>query len=165
MSAKPVISSVFKAAAWFDKRAGRKLSPIKLHALLFLAWGLYAAENSGRALFPAVFAADSGKVYEPNLYAAADAGFSAVAADVPREAEAFLASVWDRYGGLSAERLVATLRQTEPVRDALRRGEGSLINAAVSETKAPSEDKGITLRSVTTGEAVKAHKWIPGGKK
>jgi uncharacterized phage-associated protein len=131
--------SVFAVAAWFIARAAaaeRGLPPLKLHALLFLAQGLFARNTGGRMLMPGVFVADERGPIEPNLEAVAANGWHPCdgAGGLTAAVERFLEVVWERYGGVAASDLVRAVSRLPVYTAALACGVGTPIgNTALRE--------------------------------
>jgi uncharacterized phage-associated protein len=106
------------------------LQPQKLHCLLLLAQGCYAARYGGRPLMPAVFVADPRGPIEPNLHAAFSRGCPDLDLDgaSPNEAvETLIEGLWRRFGQLPAAALVDLVKDLPACREAVSNGERSEI--------------------------------------
>jgi uncharacterized phage-associated protein len=167
--------SVFAVAAWFIARAAaaeRGLPPLKLHALLFLAQGLFARNTGGRMLMPAVFVADERGPIEPNLEAVAANGWDGyeAAGGLTAAVERFLEVVWERYGGVPASDLVRTVSRLPAYTAALACGVGTPVanaalhadvgNAAPTATPATVTSPAKSLRT-QDGRRVRVSAWQP----
>jgi uncharacterized phage-associated protein len=167
---KPVITNIYQIAAWFESQAlasGQSFPMLKMHVLLFLADSMYFLETAGGMLFPAHFLVDADKLYEPTLYYGATTGsFREHAQPLPRPVQKFLMRVWDKYGAMETNRLLAAIYDSAPVKEALRHGPGSLAQVSLPEQNlaAAQQDQGTLMHSVATGQAVKVKKWQPRKK-
>jgi len=106
---KPALKNSLLAVAWFEAAAasaGQRLQPRKLQHLLYLAQGLYAAANDGRALMPSRFVAGSLGPADPNLYGILE---HADSLPEPKElegrAEACLGLIQKKFGALPIEQI------------------------------------------------------------
>ena len=122
----PVCDSMFDVVFWFMDRAlndKEYLQSGKMHRLLYLAQAYYAVLRR-KKLVPAVFvAADEGPL-EPNLYrlfAAAQRPYIERLM-VPEEGEAFLDSLWRRFGHHSGDYLSRLLKSHAPYAEARAQG-------------------------------------------
>jgi len=127
------IETAVDVAAWFCDQAlnnDEYLQPQKLHRLLFLAQGYYAVAYAGRKLMPAVFVADEMGPIEPNVYKMFAKGRPDVDLNLflPEQAEAFLYTIWRRFGHLTVKALNKLTTQTEAYRAAVQRGRRAEIS-------------------------------------
>jgi uncharacterized phage-associated protein len=169
------VESVFDIAFWFVDTAlndNEYLQPQKLHRLLFLAQGYYAAMNKGRKLMPSVFVASEMGPIEPNLYAAFSKGRPDIEFNLflPEGVEEFLTTIWRRFGHHSADRLTAMTKATPAFKEARLRGlRGeipieAMLQAFGRGTETPAIDQVFrpkVLRS-HTGKPVAVKAWVPG---
>lgn len=107
----PALKSTIAAVGWFRFAAeqdGVRLQPRKLQLLLYMAQGLYAAANDGRALVPSRFVAGSLGPCDPNLYPVLEQGGEP---DRPKEidgrAEACLKLIYRKFARSPVEQLDA----------------------------------------------------------
>lgn len=127
------VNTAFEIAFRILKRAHQDsvhLQPQKLHCLLLLAQGCYAARYGGRPLMPAVFVADTRGPIEPNVHAAFSRGCPDLDLDraAPNEAvESLLEGLWRRFGQLPVAALVDLVKDLPACREAARNGERSEI--------------------------------------
>ena len=114
------IETAVDVAIWFSDQAlnhNEYLQPQKLQRLLYLAQGYYAVAFRGRTLMPAVFVAEEMGPVEPNIFKVFAKGRPDVDANLflPEHAEAFLNSIWRRFGHHSAESLTRMANRTRGV--------------------------------------------------
>lgn len=106
---KPALKSTLHAVAWFERDAqanGVRLQPRKLQYLLYMAQGLYAAANDGRALMPSRFVAGSLGPADPNLYGVLEANIHLPELkELESRAEACLGLISKKFGDLPVEQL------------------------------------------------------------
>jgi uncharacterized phage-associated protein len=106
---KPALKSTLHAVAWFERQAtaeGTRLQPRKLQYLLYMAQGLYAAANNGRALMPSRFLAGSLGPADPNLYGVLEADIHLPELkELESRAEACLGLIQKKFGNLPVEQL------------------------------------------------------------
>lgn len=106
---KPALKSTLHAVAWFERQAtaeGVRLQPRKLQYLLYMAQGLYAAANNGRALMPSRFLAGSLGPADPNLYGVLEADIHLPELkELESRAEACLGLIQKKFGNLPVEQL------------------------------------------------------------
>lgn len=106
---KPALKSTLHAVAWFERDAqsnGARLQPRKLQYLLYMAQGLYAAANDGRALMPSRFVASSLGPADPNLYGILEADIHLPELkELESRAEACLGLISRKFGNLPVEQL------------------------------------------------------------
>lgn len=106
---KPALKSSLNAVAWFERAAdkhGVRLQPRKLQYLLYLAQGLYAAANNGRALMPSRFMASSLGPSDPNLYGVLElAGGLPEPKELESRAEACLGIIQKKFGPMPIEQI------------------------------------------------------------
>ncbi|WP_417514711.1 hypothetical protein [Minwuia sp.] len=106
---KPALKTSVAAVAWFNAAAesnGTRLQPRKLQHLLYMAQGLFAAANDGRALMPSRFIAGSLGPCDPNLYPVLEvADESHRPKEIDPKAEACLSLIFRKFGTLPVEQL------------------------------------------------------------
>ena len=150
------------------------LQPQKLQRLLYLAQGYYVVAFKGRTLMPAVFVAEEAGPVEPNIFKVFAKGRPDVDANLflPEHAEAFLHSIWRRFGHLSAETLTRMAKETEAYRKALKRGSRSNISLDAMRLSFVRGEEAPDLKQVVrpkmmrtqTGKPVAVKSWTPGTK-
>ncbi|HAE48310.1 MAG TPA: hypothetical protein DCK97_12900, partial [Tistrella mobilis] len=121
------VESSHDVAGWLMQRArndGRVLAPAKLHALLFLALGQFAAAGRGR-LMPAVFVVTDVGPRAPDLLRVDAATLKL--RPLPQVVERFMETVWAGLGSLELDRLNALIGGLETWRLARDGGIGSEI--------------------------------------
>lgn len=121
------VESIFDIAFWFSDTAlnqNEYLQPQKLHRLMFLSQAYFSVAYGGKKLMPAVFIADDLGPIEPNVYKAFAKGRPDIDVDLfmPEEVEAFLESIWRRFGHLSPERLSQMTKETQAYTQAYKKG-------------------------------------------
>lgn len=172
-----MVDTAFDVALWFADKAlnhNEYLQPQKLHRLMFLAQGYFTVAYEGRRLMPAIFVADDLGPIEPNVFKAFSKGRPNLDVDMfmPAEADAFLDTIWRRFGHYSAEHLTRLTKETLCYRQAFTRGrraEISIESMRLSFTRgedAPALDQVIRpkLMRSQTGKPVAVKSWRPGGK-
>lgn len=115
----PMVPTTLNVASWLYRLAyleGITLQPLKLHRVLYLVQGHFAALNDGRAFMPASFVATKKGPIEPNLYQVLVSGIPDL--DPPPqapndEAIAFLEVVWRKYGHHSSDHLLKVISRDE----------------------------------------------------
>lgn len=105
----PALKTTIAAVGWFGAAAeqdGIRLQPRKMQLLLYMAQGLYAAANDGRALMPSRFVAGSLGPADPNLYAVLEQGGEPEPPkEVDPKAEACLKLIYRKFAKLPVEQL------------------------------------------------------------
>lgn len=123
------VNSAFEIAFRILSRAHQDsvhLQPQKLHCLLLLAQGFFAARYGGRPLMPAVFVVDPRGPIEPNIYAAFSRGCPDLDLERSPPSEAvdhLLEGLWRRFGRLPSGALVDLVRNLPAWRAAAENGE------------------------------------------
>jgi uncharacterized phage-associated protein len=174
MTTRADLDSAFDVAFWFSDTAlheNEYLQPQKLQRLLFLAQAYYAVAYDGRALFPGQFVAEEMGPIEPNVYAAFSKGRPDIDVDLflPHDVEAFLDSVWRRFGHHSVDRLNETTTQNAAYKAAMAKGRRSEITIAmmrkafVRGDAAPGVDQVVKPKVYLTqhGKPVTVQSWKP----
>jgi uncharacterized phage-associated protein len=177
-SQSAAVRSAFDVAMWFSDRArvtGRRLQPMTLQQLLFLAQAWFGALHDGRPLMPAVFVADELGPVEPNVHAAFSRGHPALDLELPLPvaAEVVLERVWKTYGQLPGERLLRLTMGLPAVQAAGSRGRRSPIPlaeiaACLAEHVAGTEDRQAEPPRVVrthNGRTVRVAAWRPAAAK
>jgi len=171
--ASPAVDNVMDVALWFAEQARREdiyLQPQKLHRLLYLAHGYYAAAFAGRKLMPASFIAQETGPVEPNVFRV----FEGRRPDIDLrplkpEVENFLTRIWRKYAHHSTEYLNETVATHTPFRMALRRGVGEeLAHKAIAvffvdlvrDGGKPKLNPGV----LRTQDGRTLQKWVPTAK-
>lgn len=168
------VRSAFDVAMWFSDRArvtGRRLQPMALQQLLFLAQAWYAAAHGGRALMPATFVAEELGPVEPNVHAAFSRGHPALDLELPLPvaAEAVLERVWKGFGTMTGEQLLRLTTALPAVRAAASRCRRAPIpladiagclaeQVAATERTAPESPR---LLRTQQGRTVRVAAWQP----
>tara|TARA_B100000315_G_C14403452_1_gene507569 strand:+ start:66 stop:635 length:570 start_codon:yes stop_codon:yes gene_type:complete len=171
------VNSTFDVAFWFVDVAQNEsefLQPQKLHRLLFLAQAYYGVAHQGAKLMPAVFVAEEMGPIEPTIYTAFSKGRPKIDVDMflPAEVEAFLESIWQRFGQLSSDRLGKMAKGSVAYRQAMKRGRRAEITLeamvnAFKKTKAkasPLQGASAKVMRSQTGDPVKVTAWTPKSK-
>lgn len=180
VSKEPAARSTLDIALWFQARsdsASERLSPRKLHFLLYLAQALYAGENEGRKLMPGTFLAGEVGPVEPNIYALFEEGApkrqpGALSVVV----EEFLHEVWGRFGRESAKEIERFVHRDGVWEAAKKLGQNAEIPIELM-TKVYAGSRVLGLRQAReqaarrrdpdevylTPSGKRAHKWVPGG--
>ncbi len=167
--------STFDIAIWFTDTAldqNEYLQPQKLHRLLFLSQAYFAVAYGGRKLMPAFFVADEMGPVEPNIYKAYAKGTPDIEPELflADEVEAFISSIWRRFGNYSADRLTRMCKETQAYTQAIRRGSGAEIShdamqlSFIRADQAPAIDQVVkpkVMRS-QSGRPVAVKAWVPG---
>ena len=174
---KAELKSAFDAAFWFADTAleqNEYLQPQKLQRLLFLAQGYYAVFRDGKKLMPAVFVADELGPTEPNIYAGFSRGRPNIEADlfIPNEVDAFLDSLWRRFGHASMERLNQITKSTSAYKQARSKGLRTEITldamrlSFVRAENTPGVNQVVKPKVFVTqsGKPVQVKAWNPGAK-
>jgi uncharacterized phage-associated protein len=172
------VTSAFDIAFWFLDTAENQseyLQPQKLQRLMFLAQAYYVVAFNGRKLMPGVFVADEMGPIEPNIYAAFSKGRPDVDVDIflPVEIEAFMDSLWRRFGHYSADRLARLTKDTLAYKQAYnlgKRTEITLDAMRLSFTRAestPAVEQVVKPKMMRTqsGRSVVVKAWDPTAKK
>lgn len=171
------VKSAFDVAFWFADTAlhdNEYMQPQKLQRLLFLAQAYHLVAFDGRKLMPAMFVADELGPIEPNVYAAFSKGRPDIEVDIflTSDVEAFLSSIWRRFGQLTAERLTRLTNATLCYKQAVRRGRRAEIpldtmrmSFARAETT-PGIEQVVKPKILRTqsGRPVTVRTWVPGAK-
>ena len=171
------IETAVDVAIWFADQAlnhNEYLQPQKLQRLLYLSHGYYVVAFKGRTLMPAVFVAEEMGPVEPNIFKVFAKGRPDVDSNLflPEHAEAFLYSIWRRFGHHSAESLTRMAKETEAFRKALKRGRGTEITLDAMRLSFVRGEEAPDLKQVVkpkmmrsqTGKAVAVKSWTPGAK-
>jgi len=141
---------------------------------LYLAQGYYVVAFKGRTLMPAVFVAEEAGPVEPNIFKVFAKGRPDVDTNLflPEHAEAFLHSIWRRFGHHSAETLTRMAKETEAYRKALKRGPRSNITLDAMRLSFVRGEETPDLKQVVrpkimrtqSGKPVSVKSWTPGTK-
>ncbi len=175
----PAARSTLDIALWLNARsdsAGERLSPRRLHFLLYLAQALYAADHDGNKLIPATFLAAEAGPLEPNIYQLFAEGTPlTVPGKMNFAVETFLHEVWARFGRQSIAEVERFVSRDGAWSAALKEGRNSeitmeLIVAAYEGTRAlgSAPAREAAARSVSPGKEYwtmggkRAAKWVPG---
>lgn len=175
----PAARSTLDIALWLNARsdsAGERLSPRKLHFLLYLAQALYAADHEGNKLIPATFLAAETGPLEPNVYQLFAEGPPRMAPGKMNFAvETFMHEIWARFGRQSVAEVERFLNRDGAWSAALKEGRNSeitmeLIVAAYRGTRAlgSAPAREAAARSLNPGKEYlttggkRAAKWVPG---
>jgi len=171
------IETAVDVAIWFADQAlnhNEYLQPQNLQRLLYLAQGYYVVAFKGRTLMPAVFVAEEAGPIEPNIFKVFAKGRPDVDGNLflPEHAEAFLHSIWRRFGHHSAETLTRMAKETEAYRKALKRGPRSDITLDAMRLSFVRGEEAPDLKQVVrpkimrtqTGKPVAVKSWTPGTK-
>ena len=171
------LKSAFDVAFWLADMAleqNEYLQPQKLQRLLFLAQGYYAVLQNGRKLMPAVFIADELGPTEPNIYAAFSRGRPNIDVElfIPHEIDAFLDSLWRRFGHASIDRLNQIAKGTSAYKQARAKGLRTEITldamrlSFVRAENTPGVHQVVKPKVFVTqtGRPVQVKAWNPGSK-
>ena len=171
------VKSAFDVAFWFADTAlhdNEYMQPQKLQRLLFLSQAYHLVAFDGRKLMPAIFVADELGPIEPNVYAAFSKGRPDIEVDIflTSDVDAFLSSIWRRFGHLTAERLTRMTNATLCYKQAVRRGrraEIPLDTMRMSFSRAettPGIEQVVKPKILRTqsGRPVMVKAWVPGAK-
>lgn len=104
----PALKTTLAAVGWFRFAAeqdGVRLQPRKMQLLLYMAQGLYAAANDGRALVPSRFVAGSLGPSDPNLYAVLEQGEPDPPKEIDARAEACLKLIYRKFAKLPVDQI------------------------------------------------------------
>lgn len=152
----PAVSVVLDVAVWFLERARASdghLPAQKLQNLLYLACIHFERDNDGRPLMAASFVVNGITVADPNLYRLLEDGRPKLRSEpVPANVEAFLGSIWDRYGHLTVEHLNTVVERVLG---------GGLPAAIAAEPMAKPVMADISLRPTHRGRHVAVAPWRP----
>ncbi len=171
------VKSAFDIAFWFADaalEANEYLQPQKLQRLLFLSQGYYSVLHDGKKLMPAMFVADELGPTEPNIHASFSRGRPNIDVDMflGPDVEAFLDSIWRRFGHFSMDRLNAITKGTSAYRQAFRRAPRSEIHldemrlSFARAEKTPGVKQVVKPKVLVTqhGKPVQVKAWNPGAK-
>lgn len=171
---RAAVDSTFDVVFWLADTAlnsNEYLQPQKLQRLLFLCQAYYAVVYNGRKLMPAVFIADEMGPIEPNVYRALSRGRPDMDVDLflDPDIEAFLDSIWRRFGHYSSERLTQMTKETMAYKQARREGLRSeitlqtMIHSFVRAQDTPSVDQVVKPKIMRsqTGKPVAVQAWNP----
>jgi hypothetical protein len=151
---RPALKSTLAAAAWLTEAArtdGVRLQPRKLQYLLYMAQGLYAAANDGRALVPSRFVAGSLGPADPNLYGALEhAEDLAAPKEIDRRAEACLGLIHRKFASLPMEQLEGFVDGDGIYAD---------VREAAPDAEIPLELMGPAYRKAFMGDARETASW------
>lgn len=173
--AAAAVNTAFEIAFRILSRAHQDsihLQPQKLHCLLLLAQGCFAARYGGRPLMPAVFVADPRGPIEPNVHAAFSRGCPDLDIEraAPNEAvETLLEGLWRRFGPLPAAALVELVQGLPACREAANSGERSEIplpalarDCADQRLLGTGMLAGRRILRTQSGRPVRVAPWQPG---
>lgn len=171
------VKSAFDVAFWFADmalEANEYMQPQKLQRLLYLSQGYYSVLKAGEKLMPAMFVADELGPLEPNVYVAFSRGRPNIDADMftPHDVDAFLDSIWRRFGHYSIERLNEITKGTSAYKQALKRGAREEISIDAMRLSFARAEKTPGVKQVVkpkilvtqTGKPVQVKSWVPGQK-
>lgn len=182
VSKAPAARSTLDIALWLQARsesAGERLSPRKLHFLLYLAQALFAGENEGRKLMPGTFLAGAVGPVEPNIYALFEEGAPDRQPGVLSVAvEEFLHEIWGRFGHESAKEIERFVHRDGVWETAKKLGQNTEIPIELM-TKVFAGSRVLGLRQerdqaasrrdpdevFLTPSGQRARKWVPGGSR
>ncbi len=144
------VKSAFDVAFWFADSAlaeNEYMQPQKLQRLLFISQAYYSVAFPKRTLMPAVFIADEMGPIEPNVFMAFSRGRPDLDVELylPHDVDAFLGSIWGRFGHHSIERLNELTNETAAYKQARLRGDRAEITL---EAMRISFTRGETVPSV-----------------
>ncbi len=180
MSGKPgiisTVESTFDIALWLSDMAlehNDYMQPQKLHRLLYLAQGYYAAAFNGGKLMPAVFIAEEMGPIEPNIYKAFAKGRPDIEPDLfmSDDVNHFLSGVWGRFGHHTPDYLTRLCKETLAYKQAFAKGRRTEIPLkAMHVSFARGDDApsvGLVMKPKVmrsqTGRPVAVKSWNPGG--
>ena len=170
-------ASSFDVAAWLLARAHRerrRLPPLAMQRLLYLAQAHFAAATGGQRLMPSVFVATTKGPIEPNLARIADFGSPIIAvAKLPKPVTDFLDGIWAAFAALPEARLEAMVMASAPVKAAMSNGPGAVIPEREMAEFHRGKGGGGRVIAATDGAAPPpplihrgkpVSKWVPGQK-
>ena len=170
-----VVESTFDVALWFADTAleqNEYLQPQKLHRLLYLSQGYYAAAFGGSKLMPAVFVAEEMGPMEPNVYKAFAKGRPNIEPNIflPDGVDHFLSSIWSRFGRNTPDRLSKMCKESVAFKQAFKKGVRTEIPLqAILMSFASAEDALATTQVMKpkmmrsqSGRSVAVKNWVPG---
>ncbi|MDF1747631.1 MAG: hypothetical protein P1V34_02025 [Alphaproteobacteria bacterium] len=162
----PVVPSALDVALWFfdqSRRDDKHMPAQKLQRLLWIAQGLYAAENHGRMLMPATFVAEETGPTEPTVFHAfEDSRPQIMMRKMVPVADNFLNRIWSKYGHHSADYLNRMMTYNDVYRRAYRKEVGTVIpfeQIAQHFTQKPEPKS-----QVKTSDGRILRKWTPTAK-
>ncbi len=179
VSKAPAARSTLDIALWFQARsdsAGERLSPRKLHFLLYLAQALFAGENEGRKLMPGTFLAGEVGPVEPNIYALFEEGApDRQPGALSLAVEGFLNEIWGRFGHESAKEIERFVHRDGVWEAAKKLGQNTEIPIELM-TRVFAGSRVLGLRQARdeaakrsdpeevflTPSGKRARKWVPG---
>ena len=168
----PAVRSTFDVVLWLLARGASaevRLSAQKLQRLLYLAQAHYAAANEGCKLMPATFLASELGPLEPSVFHVFDGPLPKLkASPLKSEIMVFLDGLWARYGGQTADELLALVRRDLAFRECLDEDEANveIEVAALADAyrlNPPLVEPPPDDREFWTMDGKKAEKWVPGG--
>lgn len=162
----PMATSALDVALWFfdqGRRDDQHLPAQKLQRLLWIAQALYAAENHGRMLMPAVFVAEETGPTEPTVFHAfEDSRPPIMQRRLRPEVENFLHRVWRKYGHHSPDYLNRMMSHNEVYRRAYRKEPGTVIPfEVIAKHFTQKPDQRLQVKTAD-GRILK--KWVPTAK-
>ena len=168
----PAAKTSFDIADWYMERARAEnthLQPRKLHCLLFLAQGHFAAAYEGRRLMPSVFVIDHAGPMDPNIYRAYENGRPEVTkSGLDQATEVFLDAIWRQYGGSDTGVLNDIVSEFGAEEPAVRSADGAEIDidamCRMFAKHVPAEPTGPQVAHTPAGRPVVVEKWVPGKK-
>ena len=168
----PAAKTTFDIADWYMERARAEnthLQPRKLHCLLFLAQGHFAAAYEGRRLMPSVFIVDHAGPMDPNIYRAYENGRPDVAkTGLDETTEVFLDAIWRQYGGADAGALNEIISEFGADEPAVGNADGDELDidamCRMFVKQVPAEPSGPPVAQNAAGRVISVQKWVPGKK-
>lgn len=168
----PAAKTSFDIADWYMERARAEntyLQPRKLHCLLFLAQGHFAAAYEGRRLMPSVFIVDHAGPMDPNMYRAYENGRPDVTkSSLDQTTEVFLDAIWRQYGGADAGDLNDIINEFGAGEPAVRNADGAELEidamCRMFAKHVPAEPAGPPVAHTPAGRVISVQKWVPGKK-
>lgn len=171
------VKTAFDIAFWFADTAlneNEYMQPQKLQRLLFISQAYYGVAYPKRKLMPATFVADEMGPVEPNVYMAFSKGRPDVDVDIflPHEVDAFLMSIWRRFGTYTVDRLNELTNETLAYKQARLKGDRAeipletMIMSFTRAETAPQVDQVLKPKIMRTqsGKQVVVKAWNPGEK-
>ncbi len=165
---KPAISDAFHAAWWFMNQArfeNSAMPAMKIHALLYLTQGSFAALNHGRMFMPCQFIIHQNLPVEPHIHRLMDMNeWKYQEANIPSEYLSFMQRVWARFDPLPMDFLRRKIERQSIVIAAMVEGDGALIEFSdIAQYFQNPEAKDKDLIKTNDGSVVE--KWIPANVK
>ncbi len=165
---KPAVESSLDVAWWFMNRAnavGGPLPAYKIHLLLYLAQGSYAALHHGRMLMANQFIIHNDLPVDSAIHRLMDLGvWTAQEPRIPTPIDSFLDRVWARYDPLPVEFLRRKVERHAIIITATQEGNGTLLEfAKISQFFMNPGSGDADLIKANDGTVVE--KWVPSNAK